>query len=58
MHTVLIWCNVGSCRRVSGVMGVAVVVCDGGRCGCVPHEDICCNGGRCVCVLRASGVMG
>ena len=29
MHAVLIWCNVGSCRRVFGVMGVhvAVVVC-------------------------------
>ena len=27
MHAVLIWCNVGSCRRVSGMMGVAVVVC-------------------------------
>ena len=26
MHAVLIWCNVGSCRRVSGVMGVAMVV--------------------------------
>ena len=27
MHAVLIWCNVGSCRRVSGVMGVSMVVC-------------------------------
>ena len=26
MHAVLIWCNVGSCRMESGVMGVAVVV--------------------------------
>ena len=26
MLRVLIWCNVGSCRRVSGVMGVAIVV--------------------------------
>ena len=46
MHAVLIWCNVGSCRRVSGVMGEAVVVClmraSGvlGRCVCVPHEGI------------------
>ena len=27
MLRVLIWCNVGSCSRVSGVMGVAIVVC-------------------------------
>ena len=27
MLRVLIWCNVGSCSRVSGVMGVAMVVC-------------------------------
>ena len=26
MHAILIWCNVGSCSRVSGVMGVAMVV--------------------------------
>ena len=26
MLRVLIWCNVGSCRRVSSVMGVAMVV--------------------------------
>ena len=46
MLRVLIWCNVVSCSRVSGVMEVAMVVC------------IWCGGGRCVCVLRASGVMG
>ena len=45
MLRLLIWCNVGSCSRVFGVMGVAMVVC-------------WCDGGRCVCVLRASGVMG
>ena len=27
MLRVLIWCNAGSCSRVSGVMGVALVVC-------------------------------
>ena len=48
----MIWCNVGSCSRVSGVMGI------GGSYGCVPHEGIWCDGGRRVCVLRASGVMG
>ena len=26
MLRVLIWCNVGNCRRVSGVMGVAMVL--------------------------------
>ena len=52
MHAeVLIWCNVGSCKRVSGVMVVAMVVC-------LTDEGIWCDAGRCVCVLRASGVMG
>ena len=46
MLRVLIWCNVGSCSRVSGVMGIAM------------DEAIWCDGGRCVCVLKASGVMG
>ena len=50
MHAVLICCNLGSCSRVSGVMGKSY--------GCVPHESIWCDGGRCICVLRASGVMG
>ena len=27
MMRVLIWCNVGRCSRVSGVMGIAMVVC-------------------------------
>ena len=27
MLRVLIWCNVGSYSRVSGVMGIAMVVC-------------------------------
>ena len=27
MLRVLIWCNVVSCSRVSGVMGIAMVVC-------------------------------
>ena len=48
---VLIWCNVGSCSRVSGVMGVAMVVY-------LMRASAWCDGGRCVCVLRASGVMG
>ena len=26
MHAVLIWCNVGSCSRGSGVMGVSGVM--------------------------------
>ena len=43
MLRVLIWCNVGSCSRVSGVMGVAMVVC-------LMHEGNWCDGGRCVCV--------
>ena len=43
MHAVLIWCNVGSCRRVSGVMGVAVVVCLMRKSG----------GGVFVCLMRA-----
>ena len=37
----------GSCRKVSGVMG------DWGY-GCVPHEGIWCDGGSC---RRVSGVM-
>ena len=37
MHAVLIWCNVGSCRRVSDQ-------CDEGSNGCVPHEGIWCYG--------------
>ena len=45
MLRVLIWCNVGSCSRVSGVMGIAM------------DEAIWCDGGRCVCALKASGVM-
>ena len=48
---VLIWCNVGSCSRVSGVMGVAMVVY-------LMRASAWCDGGRCVYVLRASGVMG
>ena len=47
MHAVLIWCNVGSCRRVSG------------SCGCVTNEGIWCVWGRCVCVPHeGTGVMG
>ena len=34
-------------------------LCDGGSCGCVPHEGIWCVGGRCVCVPHeGTGVMG
>ena len=54
MHAVLIWCNVGSCRRVSGAMGVAIVVCTVVMGVAVVGT---CDGGKCVCVLRASGGM-
>ena len=58
MHAVLIWCNVGSCGRVSGVMGEAVVVClmrasgvlGGGVFVCLMRAW--CDGGR-VCLMRA-----
>ena len=46
MHAVLIWCNVGSCRRVSGVMGVAVVVC-------LMRASGVSRGGVFVCLMRA-----
>ena len=48
MQRVLIWCNVGSCRRVSGVMGKLWLCAEG----------IWCDGGSCGCVLRVPGVMG
>ena len=65
MLRVLIWCNVGSCSRVSGVMGVAMVVClmrasgvmGAGVFVCLCADGIWCDESRCVCVLRVSGVM-
>ena len=51
MLRVLIWCNAGSCRRVPGVMGVAMVVCLMRASGVMGVAMV-------VCLMRASGVMG
>ena len=51
MLRVLIWCNVDSCSRASGVMGEAMVVCLMRVSGVMGEAMV-------VCLMRVSGVMG
>ena len=52
MLRLLIWCNVGSCSRVFGVIGVAMVVC------LIQKVSGVIGVGVFVCLMKASGVMG